>query len=258
MEINEVIQYWQNLNINSYEQLELALQNYNVLFAYNSGKIENEKITFNDTREIFDKGKVINYTGDLRTLYEIQNQKNCSNYLLKKIIKKEPISIEFIKKVNKLLCQGTIDERRYIINGERAGEFKKHDYVVGINEVGSSPEDVISDLKHLIEEVNLYSGNNYLTVAAYLHCNFEYIHPFSDGNGRTGRTLLNYYLMINDLPPTIIYEEDKKSYYDALKAYDEQEDISIMRDFIEISLIKTWQKTLEKTNEHRHMPDLEI
>lgn len=76
-------------------------------------------------------------------------------------------------------------------------------------------------------------------------------------NGRTGRTLSNYYLMINDMPPLIIYEEDKRSYYDALKAYDEKEDINKMKDFIEFSLNKTWTKTLERENRNISLQEID-
>ena len=62
---------------------------------------------------------------------------------------------------------------------------------------------------------------------------FENIHPFADGNGRVGRTLLNYWLMINDYPPAIVYEEDRRAYYDALQVYDEQEDLTPLVQFLQ-------------------------
>ncbi|MGE9963813.1 Fic family protein [Fusicatenibacter saccharivorans] len=49
-----------------------------------------------------------------------------------------------------------------------------------------------------------------------MHLRFEEIHPFAGGNGRVGRTLLNYYLMTHDYPPMILYSEDKRTYYMAL------------------------------------------
>jgi len=74
----------------------------------------------------------------------------------------------------------------------------------------------------------------------------EYIHPFADGNGRVGRTLLNYFLMTRNHPPLIIYDEDKALYYAALEAYDKSEDIEPMHDFLRRETEQTWAKTLER------------
>ena len=79
-----------------------------------------------------------------------------------------------------------------------------------------------------------------LTAAAWLHCNFEYIHPFADGNGRAGRTVMNYYLMLRDLPPVIIFEEDRKLYYEALAVFDASEKVDGMVSFLKDELVKTW------------------
>lgn len=51
-------------------------------FAYHSGKIENDKITYHDTREIFEHDGVTSYTGDLRTLFEIRNGKEAHELFL--------------------------------------------------------------------------------------------------------------------------------------------------------------------------------
>ena len=144
------------------------------------------------------------------------------------------------------------DERRYIVNGERHGEFKKHDYVTGKNEVGSQPDEVENDLAELIEEVNAIGAKAPLKAGAYLHARFENIHPFADGNGRVGRTLLNYWLMINDYPPTIVYEEDRRAYYDALQDYDEQEDLTPLVQFLEAQTVKTWSRSTEDKSPAPH------
>ena len=123
---NDVINYWKKLNINSKEVLEQTLDNFRILFAYNSGAIENEEITYHNTREIFENGKVINFTGNLKTLFEISNQKDCYDYLLDKIINKEQLSENLVKHIHKTLTKGTYDERRYIKNEERPGKYKKH------------------------------------------------------------------------------------------------------------------------------------
>ena len=245
----DVITYWQSLKIDSKEKLENVLDNFRILFAYNSGAIENAEITYHDTREIFENGKVISFTGNLRTIFEISNQKTCYEYLLDKIIKKEKISEVLIKKVHELLTIGTYDERRYILNGERPGEYKKHDYVTGREEVGASANEVAKEIANLLNEVNSVNTNNaedIIKIATYFHNKFENIHAFVDGNGRVGRTLTNYILMINNMPPLIVYDEDKKYYYAALEKYDKEDDIKSMIEFFKYEMEKTWEKTLEK------------
>lgn len=245
----DVITYWQSLKIDSKEKLENVLDNFRILFAYNSGAIENAEITYHDTREIFENGKVISFTGNLRTIFEISNQKTCYEYLLDKIIKKEKISENLIKKVHELLTIGTYDERRYILNGERPGEYKKHDYVTGREEVGASANEVAKEIANLLNEVNSVNTNNaedIIKIATYFHNKFENIHAFVDGNGRVGRTLTNYILMINNMPPLIVYDEDKKYYYAALEKYDKEDDIKSMIEFFKYEMEKTWGKTLEK------------
>ena len=241
----EAVKLWQSWNIQTEADLSLRLDSFRILFAYHSGKIENDEINYHDTREIFENGKVINYTGSTRTLFEQQNQKTCYELLRPKILAKEPLSLSLVQTIHRTLTEGTYDERRYITNGERPGEFKKHDYVTGKNEVGSPPEAVADDLTELIEEVNAIGAQAPLKAGSYFHARFENIHPFADGNGRVGRTLLNYWLMISNYPPLVIYEEDRRAYYDALQTYDEQEDLAPLVTFLEDQTVKTWSRFLK-------------
>ena len=223
------------------EDIQKELIDFRIFFAYHSNKIENQETDYHDTRDVFEKGKVVNFNGDPRTLFEIQNQKKCYDFLLEKLEKREKISTDLVRQVHKILTEGTYDEIRYV-KGERPGEFKKGDYIVGLGEVGSNSDEVEKNISELIEEINQSDSDDYLTIGAYFHARFENIHPFADGNGRTGRTLLNYYLMINNIKPLIVYEEDKKIYYECLRAYDEKEDIEPLKAFIEYSQEKTWKK----------------
>ena len=241
---SRAVRLWQSYGIASAADLDKYLHSFRILFAYHSGKIENEEITYHDTREIFENGRVTGYTGSPRALFEQQNQKLCSEFLKEKIVNREPLDMELVKEVHRLLTAGTYDERRYIDNGERPGEFKKHDYVTGVHEVGSSAEDVEKEAAELITEIDAYKGDDVLKAAAYFHARFEYIHPFADGNGRVGRTLLNYYLMIRGHPPLIVHDEEKGTYYAALQQYDEAEDLAPLYEFFRYETEKTWAKAL--------------
>lgn len=228
------------------DELDAMLTDFRILFAYHSNRIENEDTDYHDTRDVFENGKVYGYTGDPRTLFEIQDQRDCYYLLLDRIVAREPLSISLIREIHFELTKGTYDARRYIVNGERPGEFKHHDYVTGRHEVGSYPEDVEQDLQDLISEIIDNEGNDVLTIAAYFHACFENIHPFADGNGRVGRTLLNYYLLTHNVSPVIIYEEDRKEYYRSLERFDTDADLQPLKDFIVREQDKTWTRERRK------------
>ena len=247
LQYEQTVALWHSYRIGTTADLDKYLHNWRILFAYHSGKIENEEITWHDTREIFENGRVEGFSGDPRALFEQQNQKLCYEYLRDKILSKGPLSIELIREVHRILTAGTYDKRRFIINEERPGEFKKHDYVTGVHEVGSAANNVESDLIDLIGEITDFRdhGGDVLKAGTYLHARFEYIHPFADGNGRVGRTLLNYFLMTHAHPPLIVHSEDKGRYYAALQAYDEAENLEELYDFLKEQTVRTWAKTIQ-------------
>lgn len=239
-EYNEILKKWQSYEISTVDDLDVYLDNFRVLFAYNSNHIENPNTTYHDTREIFENDSVTAYTGDLRTLFEIQNQKYCYEFLKEKIINKEPITIDLIKQTHKKLMKGCYDKSKYS-KGERPGEFKKHLFVVG-DDVGALPEEVGEEIRFILNEMYSYEGKDPLTVASYFHLSFESIHPFADGNGRLGRTLMNYYLITHNYPPTIIYSEDKETYYMALAVFDKTDNLDRFIKFVKEQTVKTWTK----------------
>ena len=245
-EYAQIVRLWQQYAIGTEADIDLRLDSFRILFAYHSGKIENPEISYHDTREIFENGRVVNFTGSPRTIFEQRNQKLFYDFLKPRIIARKPITIASIKETHAILTAGTYDETRYIQQGERPGAFKKHDYVTGIEEVGSLPEDVEHDMQELLATLQELAGKDPLKTATYFHVRFEYIHPFADGNGRVGRTLLNYLLMTRDHPPLIVYDEDKRDYYAALEQYDRNEDYQPMYAFLKKETIRTWEKALER------------
>ncbi len=245
MTYESILDLWKKQNIKNANSLASVLSSYSVNFAYNSGKIENDEITYHDTREVFDKDGVTSYTGSTKTLFEIQNSKAAYERMLSAFDNKQIVNEEFLKEIQMILTNGTYDERRYQI-GERPGEYKHHDYVTGKNEVGASVEDVQEEVCELLDELTDIDDKNALVAAAYFHAKFENIHPFSDGNGRVGRLLMNYILLINNHPPITIYEEDRKDYYDALEKFDEELELNRLIDFLKSQLVKTWEKQLNK------------
>ena len=241
----KIIAFWRRKNIRTDAGLAEALNSHSVAYAYHSGKIENENITYNDTREIFDHDGVTSYTGDLRTLFEIRNARDANELFLTAFAQKRPLDEAFLKELQERLTLNTYDTRRYQL-GERPGTYKLHDYVTGKAEIGAAPEDVAEEVSELLEELQGIPREKALTAAAYFHAKLENIHPFADGNGRTGRLAMNYFLVLHDHPPIIVHEEDRKVYYTALEAWDERQELELLLHFLEEQTVKTWAKQLPR------------
>ena len=239
------VDLWKKRNISNDAQLAEALNGHSIAFAYHSGKIENDKITFHDTREIFDHDGVTSYTGDLRTLFEIRNAKEANEFFLTSFNNRRFIDESFIKELQYKLTQNTYDTRRYQL-GERPGEYKHHDYVTGKEEIGAAPEDVKEEMDELLLELQDIPDDKVLTAAAYFHAKFENVHPFADGNGRTGRLAMNYLLVIHNHPPIVIHEEDRRKYFEALEMWDKSQELKPLINFLKEQTVKTWEKQIER------------
>lgn len=246
MELYEkTLAWWKEKKIETDAQLAEVLNGHSIAFAYHSGKIENNKITYNDTREIFENDGVTAYTGDLRTLFEIRNAKLANELFLTSFGEKRRMDEALVKEFQKLLTMNTYDARRWQL-GERPGEYKKHDYVTGREEIGTAPEDVQEEMTEMMDELQDLKQEDALTAAAYFHVKFENIHPFADGNGRTGRLAMNYLLVMLGHPPIVVHEEDRKEYYTALEAWDTKQNLKVMISFLRSQTMKTWRKRVEK------------
>ena len=241
----QAVELWRRKNITTDAELAEALNGFSIAFAYHSGKIENDSVTYSDIREIFEHDGVIAYTGDLRTLFEIRNAKEAYEIFLSAFQARRPLDEAFVKEFQFCLTQNTYDTRRWRL-GERPGEYKRHDYVTGRDEVGAAPEDVADEMRELLEELLDVAPENALTAAAYFHAKFENIHPFADGNGRIGRLAMNYLLVLQGHPPIIIHEEDRQEYYAALEAWDARQELAPLREFLKEQTEKTWEKQVAR------------
>ena len=237
----EAVDFWRQKNIQTDAELAEVLNGHSIAFAYHSGKIENAQITFHDTREIFEHDGVTSYTGDLRTLFEIRNAKDANELLLSSFRERRALDETLIKEFQYRLTQNTYDTRRWQL-GERPGEYKKHDFVTGKDEIGAPPEDVQEEMAELLAELQDFPEEKALTAGAYFHAKFENIHPFADGNGRTGRLVMNYLLILHGHPPVIIHEEDRKGYFEALEAWDERQALDLLINYLKEQTAKTWEK----------------
>ena len=104
---------WRQKHITSDAELSEALNGQSISFAYHSGKIENDRITYHDIREIFEHDGVTSYTGDLRTLFEIRNSRDAYEYFLTAFQERHVLDENLIQKMQLLLTQNTYNPRRW-------------------------------------------------------------------------------------------------------------------------------------------------
>jgi Fic family protein len=103
------------------------------------------------------------------------------------------------------------------INNEEAGRYRHENMVIA--GASTTPPDFLhlgEEMQQLIAWYESAGDMHHIERAAELHTLFVKIHPFVDGNGRTGRLLLNFELMKAGYPPAVIRKEDRVVYYDAL------------------------------------------
>lgn len=249
----KALELWRQKAPQTDAELAEALNGHSIAFAYHSGKIENENITYHDTREVFEHDGVTSYTGDLRTLFELRNAREANELFLLAFRDKRPLDEALVRQFQLQLTHGTYDSRRWQL-GERPGEYKRHDYVAGKHEIGAAPEEVPEEMAELLEELQDLDTKDILTAAAYFHAKFENIHPFADGNGRVGRLAMNYLLVLHGHPPIIIHAEDRKAYYEALEAWDSRQELTPLRSFLQAQTEKTWAKQIERADQRGKRP----
>jgi len=177
-----------------------------VRMAYNSNHIEGSKLTEDQTRLIFetntiDIGDGIPVDDILETVHHFRAIDYCIDCA------EEKLTEEIVKKLHYIIKHDTKDST---LSWFAVGEYKKRANVVGGRET-SKPSDVSNHMKALLEEYNKKECIKIEDIIE-LHAEFEYIHPFQDGNGRVGRLIALKECLKNNIIPFII-EDNKKSFY---------------------------------------------
>ena len=199
---------------------------FSEIFTYNTNAIEGSELNDKEVKNILEKDKWPKKSKD-----DIAESYGVNDAIKFIRTTKEHISISLIKKLHKIVFKNSKDF---------AGELRKHgEEVVVMDGFGSvvhsgAPQSrVLYLLKELIEWYNK-KKRNYpgLVLAAVVHNQFENIHPFSDGNGRIGRLLLNNILIKNKLHPVNINFKNRKEYYDSLQAYQKENNLKPTLDLI--------------------------
>jgi len=119
--------------------------------------------------------------------------------------------------------------------------FKKVGNVVNNMET-TPPESVITELTELLEYYKTNKKKIHpLKLALDFHLRYEEIHPFQDGNGRTGRMIMNKILMTNGYFPVVIHAKNSRAYFNAIAKASQRKSVRTYYQFMLQQALKTYQ-----------------
>jgi Fic family protein len=190
--------------------------------TYHTNKIEGSTLSEAETASIiFDNVSIPN-----KTLIEQLEAKNHQTAVIKMfdfISQNKKIDENFILKIHSILMNGIISN---------AGSYRNHTIrIVGANVPTANYISIPNLMSKLITKINS-KDKDIISLSSRVHSEFEQIHPFSDGNGRTGRILLSAILLKENYAPAIIKQEEKQLYYTYLNKSQVKNDYTQLEDLI--------------------------
>lgn len=208
------------------------LEDVLVRLAHHSSAIEGNTISLPETASIILHDTLPNSANiSRREFYEVDNHQQVFEYIIYAVERNEKLTVPVVKDIHEKLMDRL-----------HKGQFKKNENILKGTVFPTAPpeqvpqlmEQLIGNLNYRLE--NSHSEHDKLRVILEFHIQFEKIHPFSDGNGRTGRMVMNYSLLENNLAPLIIKKEEKDTYMQILgeaqtKEYPDDADIERFVDF---------------------------
>ena len=210
------------------------LEDVLVRLAHHSSAIEGNTITLPETATIILNDTLPNNANiTRREFYEVDNHQQAFEYIISSVENNEKLSVPIIKDIHEKLTDRLQHDK---------GQFKtEENHIKGTEFSTASPEQVTELMDQLIGNLdyrleNSDSDEDLLIAILETHIQFEKIHPFSDGNGRTGRMIMNYSLLEHNLPPLIIKKDERNEYMQILgeaqmKEFPDEKDIEKFLSF---------------------------
>ena len=198
-------------------ELQRLRDEFLIEYTYNSNAIEGNTLTLQETALVLE-GITVDKK-PLKDHLEAVGNRDAFLYVQDLVKNNFPFSENIIKQIHTLVLMDRTEDR---------GVYRRIPVrIMGAYHVPPDPLFVPEQMENLVAE---FAGNkklNPIERAALFHLKFEGIHPFVDGNGRTGRLILNLMLMQAGYPPINVKYSDRKRYYEAFDSYYRDNDKSI-------------------------------
>ena len=225
---------YQALIINKMDREEYTKYN-EVLFSTHSCAIEGNSFSVDDTRELKEKGLGMIPAGKtLFEAFEMLDHFEAFEYVMQNA--QHPLDEALLKEINK---RDTLHTISYRSPEAIPGEYTTTDMAAGDTVFGDH-EQLIAKVPKLLESTEKAIASaavHPMILAARFHGFYEYLHPFRDGNGRTGRLVSNYILLRSGHPLLIIPSEARQEYISALRMIrTEATDEHLVRFFFKMAM----------------------
>lgn len=205
-----------------------------VEYTYNSNAIEGNTLTLRETDFVL-RGLTIDKK-PLKDHMEAVGHKEAFEYVSDLVKNNVPISESIIKQIHFLVLADKKDDR---------GVYRRVPVrIMGAHHEPAQPYLIEPRMEQLLREF-AQSSEHIVTKLARFHIEFEGIHPFIDGNGRTGRLLVNLELMKAGYPPIDIKFTDRITYYNAFDEYYVKHKLSAMENLFASYIEATLDKYLK-------------
>jgi Fic family protein len=203
-------------------ELQRLREEFLIEYTYNSNAIEGNTLTLQETALVLE-GVTIDKK-PLKDHLEAVGHRDASVYGLALVRNKTPISEFIIKQIHTLVLMDRPEDR---------GVYRRIPVrIMGAFHEPTDPILVPEQMEALVKEFAANKKMHPIEKAALFHLKFEGIHPFVDGNGRTGRLILNLMLMQAGFPPINVKYSDRKRYYEVFDSFYRDGDASPMVSLI--------------------------